>query len=193
MPVARHFACLTVVLAALPGGGSSGAAEPMAEETPIEIPSFFLREVTGPKPNLAKCLVCQYGGRPVVLLCVRELGDETKELIEALDRVVDGLRGRGLRGFAIFVDADAKALQPELFNLARDRKLSLPLTLPVEEAGPGALALSKTAAATVILYRELREQRRFELETEDITAEAIEEMVAAARAMIEEEGAEGKR
>jgi hypothetical protein len=164
---------------------STPAAEPESESTAGEIPSFFLREVAGPQPNLAKCLVCRYGRRPVVMLCVRELDDATKALIEKIDALVDGHRGEGLRGFAIFIDAEPKVIQPKLFNLARDSKLSLPLALPVEPAGPSALALSKTAAVSVILYRDLKEQRRFELTHDDVTAERIEEISQAVSAMLD--------
>lgn len=181
------------MVAALWVGRCGFAEDAPAKPASGEIPSFFLREVTGPNPNLAKCLVCRYGDRPVVLLCVRDLDDASQALIEEIDHLVDKRRGEGLRGFAIFVDADAKTIQPQLFNLARDSKLSLPLTLPVEPAGPSGLGLSKTAAVSVILYRNLEEQRRFALNADEITAERIEEIVAAAVEMMKGERSPSER
>src|SRR5207247_8501222 len=64
-----------------------------------EMPSFYVREITGSHPNLAVCLVCKNGERPVVMISVRKLDQQVERLIEALDRIVDSHRAQWLRGF----------------------------------------------------------------------------------------------
>ena len=117
-----------------------------------EVSSFYVREVTSDQPNLATCLVCRFGARPVVMVCVHKQGVHTERLIVAVDRAVDEARGQGLRGFAIFLSPEPSAVPPSLLRLTRQGKLSLPLALPVESNGPDNLAHPSDAAASVICY-----------------------------------------
>jgi hypothetical protein len=146
-----------------------------------EVPSFYVREVTGSRPNQAICLVCRYGGRPAVLVCARGLDERVEQLLVKLDRVVDGERAQGLRGFAIFLDAKATELQPRLFNLARREKLSLPLAFPVETSGPRSLELPEKAQVTVLIYRQKKIAQRFVFEPDAMSEKEIERVVEAAK------------
>jgi hypothetical protein len=146
-----------------------------------EIPSFYVREVTGSRPNQAICLVCRYGARPAVLVCVRAYDDHVRELLVKLDRAVDAHRAQGLRGFAIFLDAEPQKLQPQLFNLARRENLSLPLTFPVETAGPSSLELPKSTQVTVLLYRQKKVVQRIEVQPDHLDEEQIARIVTAAK------------
>jgi hypothetical protein len=116
-----------------------------------EVPSFFVREVAANRPNLATCLVCRYGERPVVLLCVRELDPQIEQLLTEVDRLVDSKRGVGLRGFALFTGEQA-ATQPRLMTLTRREQMSLPLAFPVETGGPIELRQQEDARVTVVCY-----------------------------------------
>ena len=97
----------------------------------MEVPSFYVREVTTERPNLATCLVCRYGNRPVVLVCVRKLDAAGEQVIAAVDRAVDEGRGLGLESFAIFLSPKPAEVQPKLMSLVRQRGVTMPLTIPV--------------------------------------------------------------
>jgi hypothetical protein len=145
-----------------------------------EVPTFYLREVVGPRPNLALCLVCRYGSRPVVLISARTFNESIARLIEKIDRTVDAHRGQGLRGFAMFVDQDPRQVQPQLATLARQRNITLPLTIPVEVSGPRTMDLPREADVTVIIYRGRRVAQRYLLDSAELTDEAIAAVADAA-------------
>ena len=144
------------------------------------MPSFYVRDVMGRRPDLATCLVCKYGARPVALVCVHRLDAQCEALIKAIDRTIDAHRGDGLRGFAMFLDGRPSELQPTLATLAHRRGLSLPLAIPVESGGPGALDLPENARAIVLLYRRKQIVERFVFASDELTDEKIQEVVGAA-------------
>lgn len=150
-----------------------------------EVPAFYVREVTSRRPHLATCLVCRYGSRPVVLLCVRTLNDQVGEVIERVDRAVDAGRGVGLRGFAVFTHGENAQLQPQLATLARQRKTSLPLVLPVERGGPSSMQLPGDAAVTVLLYRDKVVTARYVFAPGELNEMHIDQVVAAIQALPE--------
>jgi len=154
--------------------------QPKGCEVGAGIPSFYVRDVMGRRPDLATCLVCKYGARPVALVCVRELDAKSEALIEAIDRTIDSHRGDGLRGFAMFLTGRASELQPKLATLAHRRGLSLPLAIPVENGGPGALDLPDDAQAIVLLYRRKQIVERFVFAADELTDEKTQEVAAAA-------------
>ncbi len=117
----------------------------------------------------------------------RGLDERVQELLIKLDRVVDGERAHGLRGFAIFLDAKAAELQPKLFNLARREKLSLPLAFPVETSGPRSLDLPEKAQVTVLLYRAKKIEQRFVFDHEALNEKEIERVVEASKRFAEQE------
>jgi len=152
----------------------------------IEVPSFYVREVTSYRPNLAVCLVCRYGARPVVLVCMRDIDKQAESLIEHLDRTVDAHRGVGLRGFGIFVGDDTRDAQPKMATLARQRKLSLPLAFPVESGGPKVLELSKEKPVEVLIYRDKKVQERFAFDEGELTKKQIAAVVEAVESYVED-------
>jgi hypothetical protein len=153
---------------------------PKGCEVGATLPFFYVRDVMGRRPDLATCLVCKYGARPVALVCVRRLDAQSESLIEAVDRTIDAHRGDGLRGFAMFLSGRASDLQPKLATLAHQRQLSLPLAIPVESGGPGALDLPEDAEVIVLLYRRKQIVERFTFAAGELTDERIREVADAA-------------
>jgi hypothetical protein len=158
-------------------GQAGETATPSGCAVGAEIPSFYVREATGSRPNQAVCLVCRYGERPAILICVRSYDDRVRDLLIELDRAVDAHRGQGLRGFAMFLDAEPRTLQPTLFTLARRKSLSLPLTFPIETSGPKSLDLPSSAQVVVLMYRQKKIERRFEYAAGRLNEEAIAALV----------------
>lgn len=169
-----------LVLCAVVPGHAWEVAVPAGGEVGADVPAFYVREVTGRRPDLATCLVCRYGSRPVVTICVRQIDTQAENLLAALDRTLDAHRGDGLRGFALFVSGTHADLQPQLTTLARRRKLSLPLSIPVETGGPSALGLNPDAATTVLFYQRKKIVARYAFAPNELTAERIQEVAAAA-------------
>src|SRR5258708_15560296 len=175
--VAGCLSCL--VFATRSSADESTPEQPSGCEGGAAVPSFYVRDVMGRRPDLATCLVCKYGARPVALVCVRELDAQSQALIEAIDRTIDAHRADGLRGFAMFLTGRASELQPKLATLAHRRGLSLPLAIPVESGGPGALDLPADARAVVLFYRRKQIVERFVFAVDQLTDETIQEVAAA--------------
>ena len=161
-------------------------------EVGAEVPAFFVREITSDRPNLAVCLVCKNGDRPVVLISVRKIDAQVEQLLKAVDRAVDSHRAEGLRGFAIFLPADSKDLKDlpaRLTTLAHDRNLSLPLTIPVESAnGPAALKLPEDVQTTVLTYADKKIIARSLFKSGELTNEKVSEVVEAAKLLAKNTG-----
>jgi hypothetical protein len=150
------------------------------------VPAFYVRQVNGPRPNLARCLVCRNGDRPVVMVCTRKLDAQVADLLEAVDRSVDAHRAQGLRAFALFLDGDAEQLQPVLVTLARQRSLTIPLALPVERAGPAALGLAEEPQTIVVLYVRRKVVGCYHFAADQLDAEQIAAIVSQAERLAEE-------
>jgi hypothetical protein len=166
---------------------ASGASPAMAGDdwqVGDEVPNFYVREVTSDRPNLATCLVCRYGSRPVVMVCVHKPGALAEQIVMAIDRAVDGARGQGLRGFALFTSPEPSAVPASLLRLARQGKLSLPLALPVESGGPGNLSHPAEAALTVLCYRDRKIVSRHVL-SEQLTEAHLSALLADVKLLAE--------
>ncbi len=160
--------------------------EPAACEVGVEVPSFFVREVTTERPNVATCLVCRYGNRPVVLVCVRKLDAQGEKLLTAIDQAVDGARGVGLKGFAIFIGDKPASVQPRLMELARQRGIMLPLTIPVEVDGPKVLRPPSEADLAVLCYSQRKIVAAHVLKAGEITTVRIERILSDVQEMTRE-------
>lgn len=178
--------CPAAPARALPESGDS-PQELRGCQIGAAVPAFFVRQVNGPRPNLARCLVCRNGDRPVVMVCTRKLDPQVADLLEAIDRSVDAHRAQGLRAFALFLEGDGEQLQPELVTLARQRGLTIPLALPVERRGPAALALAEEPQTIVILYVQRKVVGCYHYRADEITAEAIATLVAEAERLLEKQ------
>lgn len=146
-----------------------------------EVPSFYVRTVTGPLAGKSVCYVCRHGDRPVAMVLLRELGPESTALLKDLNRTVEQHRADGLRCFAVLVTGTPQREAPRLQTLAFDEKLDLPLTLAGEAvAAEAALNVDPDAAITVVLYEGRRIVSRFAHRSGACDAAARREIVSAA-------------
>ena len=163
-------------------------AKPTGCAVGAEMPIFYVREVTGSRPNLAVCLVCRNGDRPVVMISARKIDQQVKRLIEAVDRTVDAHRADGLRGFAIFLAPQGKELtelQAQVQTLARDRNLSIPLALPVESlTGPASLNIPTDVQTTVLLYVEKKIVSSNSFKSGELSQEKITQIIQNAQSLV---------
>jgi hypothetical protein len=172
------------LLVLLMADASAEGKTPAACEVGVEVPSFFVREVASERPNLATCLVCRYGNRPVVLVCVRKLDAQAEKLLLAIDQAVDDGRGMGLKGFAIFLTEKPAEVQPRLMALVRQRGVTIPLTIPVESEGPRLLRPPAEASLAVLCYQQRRIIAAHVLEPSEVTDERIDHVLAGVRELI---------
>jgi hypothetical protein len=183
-----NLAIAIVSLIGVRGAAVDDKAEsrkPTGCEIGAEVPPFYVREITGDHPNLAVCLVCKNGDRPSVLISIRKTDAQVERLLAAMDRTVDAHRADGLRGFAIFLPADAnhlKELPARLTTLARERHLSLPLTIPVESTtGPAALKLPDDVPTTVLFYVDKKIVARSFLKAGELTDDRTSQLIELAK------------
>ena len=146
-----------------------------------EVPSFYVRAVTGPLAGKSVCYVCRHGDRPVAMVLLRELGADATALLKELNQTVDRHRADGLRCFAVLVTGTPQREAPRLQTLAFDEKLDLPLTLASEAiAAEAALNVEPDAAITVVLYEDRRIVSRFAHRSGSCNEAARRKIVSAA-------------
>jgi hypothetical protein len=164
-----------------------------AEETPDrtlrspdgEVPSFYVRAVTGPLAGKSVCYVCRNGDRPVVVVLLRELSPDSTALLKELDRTVNKHRAEGLRCFAVLLTDTPQRDLGRLQTLAFDEKIDLPLTLAGDAAIQGsALAFPRDAALSVITYQDRQITKRFSYKSGACDAPARQSIVSASESLV---------
>ncbi len=131
-------------------------------ETSGEVPSFYVRAVTGPLAGKSVCYVCRNGDRPAVIVLLRELGVDSAALLKELDQLVNLKRAQGLRCFAVLLTDTPQRDAARLQTLAFDEKINLPLTLAGQATIQGsALAFPGESALSVITYSDRKIVQRF--------------------------------
>lgn len=151
-----------------------------------EIPSFYVRVVTGPQAGKSVCYVCRNGDRPVVLVLLKELGPDTAALLKDLDRSVNRHRADGLRCFAVFLTDTPQKDSARLQTLAFDEKIDVPLTLAGEAATQGSsVAVPVGATISVITYHDRRIVQRFSFKPGACDESARRSIISASEKLIE--------
>jgi hypothetical protein len=162
---------------------SAGAGH--ADGVSNEVPSFYVRAVTGPLAGKSVCYVCRNGDRPVVIVLLRELGPETTELLKDLDRTVNRHRADGLRCFAVLLSETAQRDSARLQTLAFDEKIELPLTVVGETIVQGSsLAFPRESAVCVIAYQDRQVVHRSSFKSGNCDATARRDILAATEKML---------
>jgi len=147
-----------------------------------EVPSFYVRAVTGPLRNKSVCYVCRNGARPVVMVLLREVEPELKPLLETVDRLVDRNRAAGLRSFGVLLSDDPGGAVSTVQTFAFNNKVAMPLTVATETVGGrGCQAVHPDAAVTVVLYRERRVVARFAYRSGDLNPPRIRDLTESIR------------
>ncbi len=142
----------------------ANAADPVATESkPLasgpavgkEVPSFFVRAITGPQMNRSVCFVCRNGDRPVVMILLRRLESGSSVVLKAVDELIDRRRADGLRAFGVMLSDEPGKVSPHLQTVSFDHQLNLPLGVgPEALADRDSLSLDPAASVTLIAYRD---------------------------------------
>jgi hypothetical protein len=150
-----------------------------------EVPSFYVRAVTGPLAGKSVCYVCRNGDRPVVIVMLRDLSPEATSLLKELDQAVNRNRASGLRCFAVLFSDKPQRDSARLQTLAFDEKIELPLTIAGEAAMQGStLAFPPEATLAVITYQDRRIIERFSFSPGGCDAKARQSVLVASERML---------
>ena len=178
---------MALMLAVAAVAARADGLRPMTETTGAgsEVPSFYVRAVTGPLAGKSVCYVCRNGDRPVVLVLLRELGPDAVLLLKELDRTVNRHRADGLRCFAVLLTDTPQRDAARLQTLAFDEKIDLPLTLVGEATTQGSpLAFGRESAVSVVTYQDRRIVERFSFKGGSCDERARQSIVAASEKLI---------
>ena len=139
------------------------AVDPAPESKPLasgpavgkEVPSFFVRAITGPQMNRSVCFVCRNGDRPVVMILLRRLESGASVVLKAVDELIDRRRADGLRAFGVMLSDEPSKVSPQLQTVSFDQKLNLPLGVGPEALGDrDSLCIDPVASVTLVAYRD---------------------------------------
>lgn len=149
------------------------------------VPSFYVRAVTGPLRNKSVCYVCRNGNRPVVMVLLRRLEPELKQLFQGIDQVVDRNRAVGLRSFGVLINDEPTRVAPRVQTFAFDGKIDTPLTVATGVvASPTCQNVHPQAAVTVVLYRNQRVVTTYAYRAGELKAKQIRDLVQHVRKFI---------
>jgi hypothetical protein len=173
-----------------PAPDGRSTAEPLHSGLKVgdKVPTFYVRAITGPLKNKSVCYVCRNGDRPVVMLFIRQITPDLKQLLKGIDGEVDEHRASGLRSFGVFLAGDTKELLPQVQTLAFDEKINLPLTIAAAPSdGSAGRTIHREAALTVILYRDQTVTSNFAFRVDELDGEKIEAILKSIRRLAESE------
>ena len=139
-----------------------------------EVPSFFVRAITGPQMNRSVCFVCRNGDRPVVMVVLRRLESGTPALLKAIDELIDRRRADGLRAFGVMLSDEPSKVAPHLQTISFDEKLNMPLSVGPETLGErDSLNVDPAASATIVVYRQRKVLWTVALRSHELRDEAV--------------------
>lgn len=164
---------------------TASAEDATATSDRAEVPSFYVRAVTGPLAGKSVCYVCRNADRPVILVLLRELNPQATALLKDLDKTINGHRADGLRCFAVLLTDTQQRDSARLQTLAFDEKIDLPLTLTGEAALQGSpLAFASESKISVVLYQDRKIVRSFCFNATSCDATARKSIIAAAEDLV---------
>lgn len=158
-----------------------------------EVPSFFVRAITGPQMNRSVCFVCRNGDRPVVMVVLRRLEAGTPALLKAVDELIDRRRADGLRAFGVMLSDEPSKVAPHLQTISFDEKLNMPLSVGPETLGErDSLCVDPLASATIVVYRQRKvlwtaALRSAELRDEAVRTRRTQEIVEQAERLLNDD------
>ncbi|MGL5096307.1 MAG: hypothetical protein ACRDD1_12000, partial [Planctomycetia bacterium] len=145
------------------------------------VPSFQVRDVTGPNAVRQVCYRCQYGVRPTTAVFTRSVTPGLVRLVHGLER---RLRADDAKcGFVVLLTDERDAGARELERLARFQRLRrLPLTLFQNTAGPPAFGLHADALHTILLWSRVQVDAVYAVR-DDLSRPTVDRLLAGVDAL----------
>jgi hypothetical protein len=168
------FGLTLVVALGVQGQGGLKSGPQNGEKVPGP---FHPLNINGEFAGKKNCLYCSNGTNPVAVVFARELTPEVSKLIKQLDAATVKNSGATMGSYAVFMN-DSEKLPGDLKAFAEKAELKK-LVLSVDNpSGPKAYEISKEAAVTVLLYKDVTVSSNFAFgKASDLNEKAIGKIV----------------
>lgn len=154
----------------------------MNESLGMYVPTFQVRNATGPFVNRSVCHVCQNGDRPVVMVVMREVGPKQRMLLRNLDRLVASHRAEGLRAFGVYLGDRPREDFSHVRTFAFNGRIEMPVGLTSTSLGdPSQLDIPADSETTVFLYENRRVQSRMDFKPGSPSHDEIRDLLEHAK------------
>lgn len=176
----RNIATILCTSAALLASVEIIAAEPIRSglQAGDEVTAIFEPlKVTGTHAGDQRCLVCENGVRPVVMIFAREPSESLMKLLAKIDAATAQNKAEEMGSFAVFL-SDEENLPQQLERVATQHALRQIVLSTYERAGPKGFHVAQDAEVTVVMYREFKVQANHAFRKGELTDRAIEKIVA---------------
>lgn len=137
MDTRKTFVLVALVGLAVVGAAAAyacatcGCSAPKPAQVAVTRP-FTVHDVTGAVKGQDTCYICRNGGKPTLILFARRTDGHLRHLAPAVDQFVADNKGKDVRAFVVLLDANTQANRDKLAALAREHKLSIPLTIAAD-------------------------------------------------------------
>ncbi len=114
---------------------------------------IWVLPVTGPDKDSGRtCYVCQLGSAPVIAAFIKPDSSKRYNYIEYVQKLYE--KHPSLQAFVVILKDYNEVLKQELTNFAKQKNITVPLTLLDPTVGlPDSVPLDVSADVTVLLYR----------------------------------------
>jgi hypothetical protein len=160
--------------------GSAVAADALKSGPQVgdKVPGpFEPLNINGDAANTKNCLYCQYGQAPVAMVFAREVTPEVKTLVAKLDACTEANKGCDMGGCVVFC-SDAKGLEKQLQDLAKDAKLKSCILAIENQTGPEEYKIAKDAEVTVLVYKSRVVKANFTFKKGEFKEKDIDKVLA---------------
>ena len=143
---------------------------------------------TGADRGRSKCMFCEAGDRPVVVVFARKPGDMLGKLVAKLDSALAEHKAAQLRSWVAFISKDQETLDPQLVRWSKQHALkSLPVGTYVDqnEGGPENYLLAREADVTVVMLVKQEVVVTFAFRGRELTDEAVTQVLQAVPRLVE--------
>lgn len=144
---------------------------------------FHPVNINGEYAGKKNCLVCEYGGSPVVAIFARKKSDALTGLVKKLDAAGD----KGLKSFVVFL-SDDETLPTQLKKDAADLGLKHTIFAIDNVTGPRAWTISKDAEVTAVLYARRKVESNQVYASGKLDSAGVDRIVAVVPKLLEAKG-----
>lgn len=124
--------------------------------------AFQVVDVNGPNKGEQLCYRCSYGNNAVVAAFINGDASKSSALVADLQKMVDARKAKGLKSFVVFMGGPE--LKQPIQSIAKNQKISLPMTFLPKGVGEGDIAAYKinpSAHNTILLWKEGTVRKNF--------------------------------
>lgn len=180
---------------AIPGSAADGSQPDLSQTEAVSFQSgmeigaiplpFDVEDVTGPNQGKHLCYRCLYGERPVVGIFVRDLDQNTRTLIQKIDKEVAAHQAEKLAAFVVVLTDDPASAKPGLEQVAHETEIKhVPLTVFEGAAGPAGYNVTNEAAVNVMIWEgDVKANRAYQ--KGQLNDEGIQEIIADTRLIVQ--------